>query len=226
MLVKDYMTRHPLLGEPSMSIVEAQRYMGQNNVRHLPIVGDGKRLVGLVTRQRFLVDPHTLASLDFWEIAGTLSRLCVRDVMVKAEDVIAAHPDMTIEDAASLMVEKKVGCLPVLEGPASGAFGHGDVVVGMLSEVDLLAYLAEMMGSRWSGVRVTVRMPDRKGEFAKMVAAISAQGWGITAMGGVPTLKDPTSWDAVVKIRFVSRDEVVAALEKVEGHQIIDVRET
>jgi acetoin utilization protein AcuB len=217
MLVKDYMTRHPLLGEPSMSIVEAQRYMGQNNVRHLPIVGDGKRLLGLVTRQRFLVDPHSLASLDLWEIARTLSGLSVRDVMVKAEDVVTADPDMTIEEAARLMFEKKVGCLPVLEG---------DVVVGILSEVDLLAHLAEMMGSRWRGVRVTVRMPDRKGEFGKMVAAISAQGWGITAMGGVPTPKDPTSWDAVVKIRFVSRDEVVTALEKVEGHQIIDVRET
>ncbi|RPI54828.1 MAG: CBS domain-containing protein [Chloroflexi bacterium] len=217
MLVKEYMTRHPLLVEPDMSIVDAQCYMGKNNVRHLPVVGDGKRLLGLVTRQRFLVDPHTLGSLDVWEIARALSGLTVKDVMIKARDVVTVDPDLTIEEAAYRMVDKKVGCLPVLEG---------DVVVGMLSEVDLLAHLAEMMGSRWRGVRVTVRMPDQKGEFAKMVAAISARGWGITAMGGVPTIKDPTSWDAVVKIRFVSPDEVVAALEKVEGHQIIDVRET
>jgi len=217
MLVKEYMTRHPLMVEPDMSIVDAQCYMAQNNIRHLPVVGDGKRLLGLVTRQRFLVDPHTLASLDVWEIARTLSGLTVKDVMIKAKDVVTVDPDLTIEEAAHRMVEKKIGCLPVVEG---------DVVVGIISEVDLLAHLAEMMGSRWRGVRVTVRMPDQKGEFAKMVAAIGARGWGITAMGGVPTLKDPTSWDAVVKIRFVTPDEVVAVLETVEGHQVVDVRET
>jgi acetoin utilization protein AcuB len=202
--------------EPDMPIVDAERYMGQSNIRHLPVVGDGKRLLGLVTRDRFLVDPNTLASLDIWEIARALAGLTVKDVMIKARDVVTVDPDLTLEEAAYRMVEKKVGCLPVLED---------GVVVGMLSDVDLLAHLAELMGSRWRGVRVTVRIPERKGELAKMVAAISAQGWGISAMGGVPTPKDPTSWDAVVKIRFVSVDEVVAVLEKVEGHQIIDVRE-
>ena len=217
MLVKEYMTRHPLMVEPDMPIMDAQRYMTQNNIRHLPVVGDGKRLLGLITRERFLVDPNTLASLDIWEIARALAGVTVKDVMIKARDVVTVDPDLTIEEAAYRMVDKKVGCLPVLEE---------GVVVGMITDVDLLAHLTEMMGTRWVGVRVTVRMPDRKGEFAKMVAAISARGWGITAMGGVPTLKDPASWDAVVKIRFVTKDEVVAALEKVEGHQIIDVRET
>jgi acetoin utilization protein AcuB len=217
MLVKEYMTRHPLMVDPDMSIVDAKGYMSRNNIRHLPVVGDGKRLLGLVTRERFLVDPNTLASLDIWEIARALAGLTVKDVMIKARDVVTVDPDLTIEEAAYRMVAKKVGCLPVLED---------EFVVGMISQVDLLAHLAEMLGTRWAGVRVTVRMPDRRGEFAKMVAAISAKGWGITAMGGVSTLKDPASWDAVVKIRFVTPDEVVAVLEKGEGHQIIDVRET
>jgi CBS-domain-containing membrane protein len=86
MLVKDYMTRHPLLAEPTMSIVEAQRYMGENNVRHLPVVGDGKRLLGLVTRQRLLVDPHTPGQPG---LCGRLPAPCLavrpKDVMVKAE---------------------------------------------------------------------------------------------------------------------------------------------
>ena len=59
MLVKDYMTRHPLLGDPEMSTIDAQRFMGENNIRHLPIVGDGKRLVGLVTRQTSPGGPGT-----------------------------------------------------------------------------------------------------------------------------------------------------------------------
>ena len=55
MLVKDLMTRHPFLIEPEMSIVEAQRYMGEVNVRHLPVVGDGRQLLGLITRETLLI---------------------------------------------------------------------------------------------------------------------------------------------------------------------------
>jgi acetoin utilization protein AcuB len=216
MLVKDYMTKHPLMVQPTMPVIEAQRFMGENNIRHLPIVGEGKRLLGLVTRQTLLVQPATLGSLNVWEITRFLSNLTVGDVMVKAKDVITVEKDVTIEEAARIMVEKKVGCLPVLDE---------GVVIGILTEIDLLAELMEMMATRVPGVRVTVRMPNQKGELAKLVSAISAQGWGILACGGAPAPRDPGKWDAVVKIRNVPKEEIVAALEKVEGQEIVDVRE-
>ncbi len=217
MLVKDYMTRHPFLAEPSMSIVEAQRLMGENSIRHLPVVGEGKRLLGLVTRSSLLVDPRRLSSLDVWEIARYLSGLTVRDVMIKARDVITIHPDATIEDAARVMVERKVGCLPVLEG---------EFVVGILTDVDMMAHLMQMMAATTPAVRVTVRMPDVRGELAKLVGAIAAQGWGILALGGAPAPREPGKWDAVVKIRYVAKEQVAAALSQVEGQQIVDIRET
>jgi acetoin utilization protein AcuB len=216
MLVKDYMTRHPLMAEPTMSIVEAQRYMGENNIRHLPVVGDGKRLLGLVTRQTLLVDPGRLGSLDVWEIARYLSGLTLKDVMTKAEDVIAVGPDITIEEAACIMVENKIGCLPVVDE---------GFVVGIITEIDLLALMMEMMATRIPGVRVTVRMPNVRGELAKLVSAISAQGWGILACGGAPAPKEPGKWDTVVKIRNVPKEKIIAALGQVEGQEIVDVRE-
>ena len=215
MLVKDYMTRHPLMAEPTMSIVEAQRYMGENNIRHLPVVGDGKRLLGLATRQTLLVEPGKLGSLDVWEIARTLSGLTLEDVMTRAEDVITAGPDITIEEAARIMVEHKIGCLPVVEE---------GIVIGVITEIDLLAHLMEMMATRIPGVRVTVRMPNVTGELAKLVGAISAQGWGILACGGAPAPKEPGKWDAVVKIRNVPQAKIVAALGQVKGQEIVDVR--
>jgi len=216
MLVRDYMTRHPLMAEPTMSIVEAQHYMGENNIRHLPIVGDGKRLLGLVTRQSLLVDPGRLGSLDVWEITRYLSGLTVKDVMVKAQDVVTIDPDTTIEEAARVMVENKIGGLPVLDE---------GIVVGIITETDLLSQLTEIMATSLPGVRVTVRMPNIKGELAKLVSAIAAQGWGIVACGGAPAPKDSSRWDAVVKIRYVSQEKVVAALEQVEGQEVVDARE-
>ena len=216
MLVKDYMTRHPSMAEPNMSVVEAQRYMWENGIRHLPVVGDGKRLLGLVTRQTLLVDPGRLGSLDVWEISRYLSGLALKDVMIKARDVITAEQDTAIEEAARVMVENRIGCLPVVEE---------DIVIGIISDTDLLTQLMEMMATRVPGVRVTIRMPDVKGELGKLVGAISAQGWGILACGGVPAPRQPETWEAVVKIRDVPRDDVVAVLAQVEGQEIVDVRE-
>ncbi len=216
MLVKDYMTRHPLMAEPSMPIVEAQRYMGENEIRHLPIAGDGKRLLGLITHQRLLVDPGRLGSLNIWEITRYLSGLEVKDVMIKAKDVITIDQDATLEEAARVMVKNKIGCLPVLEE---------GILVGIITETDLLAQLTNLLGGTVPCVRVTIRVPDRTGEFAKITSAIASQGWGVYSAGGVPAPKHPGYWDAVFKVRNVRKDDLVAVLEKIEDQKILDVRE-
>lgn len=217
MLVRDYMTRHPLLADPEMSAVDAQRYMVESQIRRLPVVGDGKRLLGLVTRQSLLVDPGRLGSLNMWEIAGYLARLTLKDVMIKAKDVTTIGPDATIEEAARLMVEKKVGCLPVLEE---------GVVVGILTETDLLAQLTSMMDLRCPGVRATVRMPTALvGGLARLVNAVAAKGWPINALGGSVYPKDPALWDAVIKIEGVTKEDMIAVLGQVKDEEVVDVRE-
>ncbi|MGD2105228.1 MAG: CBS domain-containing protein [Anaerolineae bacterium] len=215
MFVKDYMTRHPVLVEPDMSIVEAQGIMAEMQVRHLPVVETGKQLVGLVTRQTMRIPPTELASLNVWEITRFLSNLKLRDVMVKRENVITTKPDVTLEEAAKTMIGSKVGCLPVLED---------HVVIGIITEIDMMAQLTELLGGNVPGVRATVRMPNRRGELAKVTGAISAQGWGIYASGGVPTPKDPTHWDCVIKVRDVPKEDLLAVLRGIEGQEVIDIR--
>jgi acetoin utilization protein AcuB len=216
MIVKDYMTKHPVLIELNKSIVEAQGVMAETKVRHLPVVEEGKRLVGLVTQETLRVPPARLTSLNVWEITRFLSDLTVKDVMVKCKDVVTIGPDATIEEAARVMVEHKIGCLPVLED---------GIVVGILTDTDMMAHLVDMLAAPAPSVRVTMRMSLVKGELARLVAAISAQGWGIWALGGVVSPKDPDKWDAVFKIADAPREQVVAVLSKVGGQQIIDVRE-
>lgn len=216
MLVRDYMTRHPLMATPEMSVIEAQKFMGENKIRHLPVVGDGKRLLGLVTRQTLLIDPGRLGSLSVWDIARTLSSLSVKDVMLKVPEVVTIESDLTIEEAARVMVEKRIGCLPVVEK---------GILVGIITELDLLAQLTELMAAREHGVRVTIRMPSAvPGELAKLVAAVAAQGWGIAALGGSVSPKAPGKWDAVVKLR-VTAGEARAALGNIPGQEIVDIRE-
>jgi acetoin utilization protein AcuB len=217
MLVKDYMTRHPILIGPDMPVAEAQKLMVENQIRHLPVVGDGKRLLGLVTRQRLAIPPETLGSLDVWEITRYLADLRVKKVMVSGADLKTIRPEATLEEAADLMIRHKVGGLPVVEG---------DIVAGIITETDLLVELQNLLGAKDPGWRVVMRVPNKRGEYLRLTRAISDQGWGIMALGSVRTPRQAESWDIVLKVRHCSREELEGVLKGLEGQELVDLRET
>ena len=216
MLVKDYMTRHPIMIPPSMAAAEAQKIMSENKVRHLPVVGDGKRPLGLVTRQSLRIPPAELGSLNVWEITRFLSELKVKDIMVPAKELSTIGPEATLEEAAQVMADNRYGCLPVVEE---------DVVVGIITETDLLLQLADLLGGYIPGVRATVRLPGKIGGYAKIISAISAKGWGMYATGSVRAPKREGYWDIVLKVRDVSKDELLDVLGQLAECEIVDVRE-
>lgn len=217
MLVKDCMTRHPILVRPAMLASEARKLMAENRIRHLPVAGDGKRLQGLVTSGSFSLDPGVLGSVDVWEITSYLGRMTVGDVMKPAAKVPTTVPDRTIERAARQMIDEKASCLVVVE--------DGDVVVGVLTEIDLLNAFQQMLGLPAEGVRVTMRMPDRPGEFAKLTAILGQQNWGVMGIGTFPTPRNPGYYDAVIKVPNVTASEVREVLAQVPDQQLVDIRE-
>ncbi len=217
MFVRDYMTKHPVMIDPQTSIVEAQSIMAETKIRHLPVIESGKRLIGLLTRERMRIPPTELASLNVWEISRYLSTMTVKDVMVKRDKVVTIEPEAALEKAAQLMVANKIGCLIVLEE---------GIVVGIITESDLLVELSALLGGGIPGIRVTVRVPNQKGEFAKITGALAARNWGIYASGSVPAPKDPDYWDCVIKVRDVPKGDLIAVLSEIEGQKIVDVRET
>jgi acetoin utilization protein AcuB len=216
MLVKDCMTRHPIMVSPATAAAEAQKVMMENRIRHLPVAGDGKRLLGLMTRARLALKPDTLGSLNVWEITRYLSGLTVQELMLPAVEVCTIAPDKTVERAARMLAEHKIGCLPVLEE---------GVVVGILSEVDVLHSFQEMLGLPAQGIRVTIRMPDRIGEFSKLTSALAGQGWGIMGIGTFPTPRRPGYYDAVLKIPNITLAEVKELFSQIPDQEIVDIRE-
>jgi acetoin utilization protein AcuB len=217
MLIKDYMTRHPILVEATLPVTEAQRLMAANTIRHLPVVGDGKRLEGLVTRQRLSIPPERLTSLDVWEITRYLSDLTVGKVMVSGPDLHTVGPEATLEEAADLMIRHKIDGLPVVED---------GIVVGIITKTDLLIQLQNLLGAIDDGWRVTMRVPDRRGEFLKLTRAIADKGWGIMAMGAVRSPRHEGTWDILLKVRRCTQEQLLPVLEAIEGQEIVDVRVT
>jgi acetoin utilization protein AcuB len=215
MLVKDCMTRHPTLISIDTPLTEAQQIMVENKIRHLPVAGSGKRLLGLVTRQRLAFKPEFLASLNVWEITRYLSSMTVKDVMLKVKHVHTTKPDQTVERAAQIMTDKKIGCLPVLED---------GIIIGILTEIDLLLSYQVMLGLPFPGVRVTIRMPDRLGELAKITKVLGDNQLGVVSIGAYPAPRQDGFYDAVLKIPRVDQERIRQLLSQIEGQEIIELR--
>ena len=106
MLVKDWMTKEPLVVSPKTSIEEAIRTMRQNRVRHLPVVKNEETLVGIVTQTDLLqASPSPATSLSVWEVNFLLSRMQVRDAM--NTPVVVVDEECPLEEAALVMGEHK-----------------------------------------------------------------------------------------------------------------------
>lgn len=215
MLVRDRMTRHPLMVESTMPIAAARQYMQENHIRHLPIVGNGKRLLGLVTRATLtMAMPPRLPSLNLLDLNAALSKITVSEVMVT--DVITIDEQATLEQAARRMLDRKIGCLLVVEE---------GIVIGIITKSDLLAATMELLGARRPGVRLTALIPDEYGSLAKVVSAISAAGGGIMASVTYPSEVDKLRWAVVMKIQGLEREQLLKSVEALEGVEVVEARE-
>jgi acetoin utilization protein AcuB len=129
-LVKDWMTPDPVTIGPDTTLPEAARLMKECRIRRLPVVESG-RLVGIVTLGDIReASPSTATSLTIYELNYLLSRLIVREIMT--HDPIAITPDTSLEAAARLMLEHKIGGLPVTDC---------NKVVGIITESDIFRLL-------------------------------------------------------------------------------------
>lgn len=213
MLVKERMTRLPIVATPELPVPEALHLMRQEHIRRMPVVDKGGRLVGIVSdRDLLLASPSPATSLSAWEITYLLGKITVHDVMTKK--VITVTEDTPLEDAARIMADSKIGGLPVVRDGA---------LVGIITETDLFKLFLELLGARERGVRVTMLVPNVPGEMAKLTRAITDCGGNIIAVAGF-TGTDPSNRRVLVKANGVSREDLVAALTPVIT-EIEDVRE-
>jgi acetoin utilization protein AcuB len=214
MLVKDRMSKHPLTISENESLSGVHQYMQEQAIRHLPVVDRAGKMVGLVTEEDLLkAEPSAVTSLSVWEIHSLLTRVKVKDVMVR--DVITTTEDTPIEEAAQLMLDHKIGCLPVLrEGK----------LLGIITESDLFRTFMELFAARQKGLRFTMEVPDRAGELALVAQAVAGLGGYIAACGAF-LADDPTKAGLVLKVRNADREQLHAALSGIEGATVLDVRE-
>jgi len=211
MFVRDFMTRDPITVTPEVSHPDALALMRKHRIRRLPVISKGK-LVGIVSEKDLLSNqPSQATTLSVYEIYSLLSRLHMQDIMVRP--VMTVEGDCPMEEAACIMVARKIGCLPVMEG---------DRIVGIITETDVFRALVEVLGGKESGHRAVVRLPERVGEVARVTAEIAAEGGNIVAITSSQVLEGRYR-EATIKVTGISPDAFRSLLEK-HNVEVVDLR--
>ena len=127
MRVRELMTGALITVSPETPVFEARERMLKERIRHLIVLEHG-RLVGSVTDRDIRLNlPSQATSLSVWEVNHLLARLTVGKVM--STTVMTVGPDRRADEAARIMLEHKIGALPVLDG---------ERVIGIITETDIL----------------------------------------------------------------------------------------
>ncbi len=214
MKVGQRMTRNPITITPDVTVPEAQAIMRREKVQRLPVLDNNGRLVGIVTSLDLIhASPSPATSLDIYEMHYLLSKLKVEKVMTR--QVITVTEDLPIEEAARIMVDNKISGLPVM---------RGDVLVGIITETDLFKLFIELFGARHKGIRITLLLPEKKGELAKVSNAITECGGNIVSFA-IFEGEDPTNGYCTLKVTGVEKATLLEAVTPLV-EKVVDVRET
>ncbi len=212
MLVRDRMSTEPVTIPAGTPITEALRIMRQAEVRRMPVLDEAGKLVGIVSEKDLLVaSPSPVSSLTVSEVHYLLNHLLVSELM--SRDVITVGPDTPVEEAARIMADYKIGGLPVMEG---------DRLVGIITETDVFTVLLEMFGAREKGLRMTLEIPERKGEIARISLTIAQLGGNILALGTFWG-DDPNTAVVTIKVEDVDVETLLVAMRNL-GLTVTDAR--
>jgi CBS domain-containing protein len=132
--VRDLMSRSVRTVRRNDELAVADRLMSAERIRHLPVVDDNSGHVVGVVSQRDLILNALVRALGFGSSARDRSFAVISVKEVMNEDVITTTPEAPIDEAARVMVDRRIGCLPVIEDGA---------LVGILSESDVVRAVAE-----------------------------------------------------------------------------------
>ncbi|MCR5723630.1 MAG: CBS domain-containing protein [Treponema sp.] len=213
MIVSDVMTRNPIFTTPEAKVTDALAVMRKEKINKLPVLDKDGILVGMLTKNDLAqAAPSSATTLDVYEIGYLLSKLSVEKIMTKSPETVQA--DEVIEEAARIMADKGIGCLPVMKD---------GLLVGIVTESDLFRKFIEMFGARHHGVRAMIEVDEKTGELAKVATIIAGCGGNIVST--VTSEGSSTATRCVTcKVVHTTLAQMKAELEK-GGVKILDIRE-
>jgi acetoin utilization protein AcuB len=204
MFVQDCMTLDPVTVRPGSDPMAALMVLTVRGFRHLPVVDTDGNLVGIVDR----------ADLELFQSKAGSPSITKRQHRVDqamTHEVVTVPPDCPLEEAASLMVEHKIGSLPVVEGGK---------LVGIITETDIFKQFAAVLGGGSDSVRLTVQVADAPGQLAALATCIGGVNGNISSIVAYAAGQAGRS-NITLRVDGVDRETLVGAVSGLAGLEML-----
>ncbi|SDB04177.1 acetoin utilization protein AcuB [Desulfonatronum thiosulfatophilum] len=209
MLISDWMTRDVISVEQDVSMMKVSKIMKEKRIRRLPVVDAGNKLLGIVTdRDIKEASPSKATTLDIHELYYLLSEIKVKDIMTKKPFTVL--PNDTIERAALVMMEKRVGGLPVVDEQGK--------VAGIITESDVFKVLIAITGAQFGGVLLAFKLPNTEGSLKEVLEVLRQEQTRIISILTSYGQQEEEGYRQVyVRIQDLEKNVLDALMEKLKG---------
>lgn len=198
MLVGKRMRKEPVVVSPQDNLAAAKAKMRAGKFRRLPVV-EGDRLVGIITEG------------DLREHVGKLEATPVKSCMT--EGLLTVTPETTLEEAAAILLDQKIGGLPVLDG---------NRLVGIITTSDILRSFLDVMGASEPGTaRIDLLLEGEQYGLSAAARAIVEEGGEVLGLG---TYRERWGENPVCYLRLRGSDlDGIANRLRKRGYNILGV---
>ncbi|NLY79901.1 MAG: CBS domain-containing protein [Lysinibacillus sp.] len=206
MIVEQIMKTEVYTLSPKASLNDALQLMNEKDIRHIPIVDDDEKVIGIITSHDV---KNALPSCLNDETSCSIYDTPVENFMVT--DLIFGHPLDFVEDVAITFYESKISCLPIVSGGK---------LVGIVTTSDLLYTYIELTGAHQPSSKIDIRLQDRVGSLAEVLAVFKEHHANVLSVLVFPDAEKKNSRIITIRVQMMNPLPIIKDLRK-EGFEVL-----
>lgn len=205
MIVEEIMRTQVLTLKKDDTIESALKILIENHLRHIPIVDDENRVIGIISDRDIRdASPSILNNNGHEALLNPVEKIMTRNV-------ITVHPLDFVEEVSAIFYEREIACLPVTkEGK----------LVGIITEKDMLYTLIQLTGANQVGTQIEIKVKNVAGMLTNVAAIIGKRNININSVLVYPDNRDSDHKVLVFRIQTMNPTNIINDLKK-EGYTVL-----
>ncbi len=206
MLIEEIMNKQVLTLQPTHTMADAAKLMKERKIRHVPVVDENGKLLGLVTERDL---KNALPSSLLKDGDTSLYHRTLDQIMIT--NPIIGHPLDFVEEVALILYEHRIGCLPIVS--------KGELV-GIITGTDLLYTYIEITGATKPSSQMEIRVQDRIGALHEVTKIFANHHASILSVLIYPDSKDDENKILSIRLKIMNPLPIIDELRK-EGFDVL-----
>lgn len=206
MIIEDIMIKDVITLQKNATLRQAIDLVKQKKIRHIPIVDDEQRLIGLLCDVDIRSATPSIFHLD--EYKEVLLKP-ISDIMIT--EIYTAHPLDFVEEIAFVFYEQKISCMPVISD---------NKLVGIITETDLLHTYVELTGTNQPASQIEVKVTNKPGTLSEIAEVIKGHNSNVNSIFIYPYKEDPVFKVLVLRIQTMNPLKIVQGLRS-SGYEVL-----